>query len=182
MQTNQLDVPKTVEKIASSFGIPEFVWREEVETTSKLILLFDVWGSTDYFTPMMEKLFFGAKEYLSDVEVYYFHNTFYGEVWLDENGNQAIPIDVFLQKDPKSKIIIVGDAWMADYELLYDQIEDLEKIRKSFEYSVWINPILAKDYDKWDRSGTIGNIGSIFPMYDLSLSGIEKAIRSLMLE
>lgn len=199
--TGRLDAPATVRSIADHAGLPELVWQEESEKKPHVVLMFDVGGSTDDFRPIMEKLFAAAKDYLDDVEVFYFHNAPYGEVWPQKDGNWGkhfLPMGDILKKDQDSRVIIVGDAWMAENELWdsgdgYDEttgkqkhfpsgMESLEDIRKTFDHVVWINPILEQDHDEMDNSGTIADIKKVFDMYDLSLGGIERAVRKLMEE
>jgi uncharacterized protein with von Willebrand factor type A (vWA) domain len=90
------------------------------------------------------------------------------------------------------RVIIVGDASMAPYELmrvggvidweLYNDkpgIDWLKRLRKHFEYSVWLNPI-TRDYWNWmEGSYTIKTIASVFPMHELTIDGLEQAIKSL---
>jgi uncharacterized protein with von Willebrand factor type A (vWA) domain len=158
--------------------------------------MFDVGGSTDEFRPIMEKLFAAAKDYLDDVEVYYFHNAIYGEVWPQKDGDYPrhfIPLREILKKDQDSRVIIVGDAWMAEHELYDDHtdedgnyspsgIDSFEQLRRAFAHVVWINPIRGVEHDRWDNSGTIAEIKKIFPMHDLTLRGLENAVRELMEE
>ncbi len=197
VSTNKLDVKETVNKIAQNAGIPKFVWKEEQERKPKVILMFDVGGSTDEFRPIMEKLFLAAKDCLEDVEIYYFHNAIYGEVWPQKDGvygKHFIPLKEILKKDSDSRVIIIGDAWMAEEELweynkdysektkrnyLMSGIDSFKEIKKNFNYVVWINPIPELEHDEWDESGTISDIKKIFKMYDLTLSGIEKAVKEL---
>jgi len=194
--TGKLDAHATVKSIAEHAGIPELVWREEAEKKPKLVLMFDVGGSTDEFRPIMEKLFAAAKDYLDDVEVYYFHNAIYGEIWPQKDGNYGrhfIPLQEILKKEQDSRVIIVGDAWMAEYELyqnptdeqgnqLPSGIDSFKQLRRTFDHVVWINPIREAEHNELDNSGTIAEIKNIFPMYELTLRGLENAVRELMEE
>lgn len=192
--TGKLDTHATVRSIAEHAGIPELVWREETEKKPTVILMFDVGGSTDEFRPIMEKLFAAAKDYLDDVEVYYFHNAIYGNVWPQKDGNYGIhfiPLQEILKKEPDSRIIIVGDAWMAENELYDDYtdengrhfpsgVDSFEQLRRTFDHVAWINPIREANHDGWDDSGTIAEIKKVFSMHDMTLRGLENAVRELM--
>ncbi len=194
--TGKLDAYATVKSIAENASIPKLVWQEEAEKKPKVVLMFDVGGSTDEFRPIMEKLFAAAKDYLDDVEVYYFHNAIYGDVWPQKDGNYGtrfIPLQEILKKEQDSRVIIVGDAWMAENELFDDYtdengrhfpsgIDSFEQLRITFDHVVWINPIREADHDKWDNSGTIAKIKKTFPMHDMTLRGLENAVRELMEE
>ena len=194
--TGKLDARATVKSIAEHAGIPELVWREETEKKPKVVLMFDVGGSTNEFRPIMEKLFAAAKDYLDDVEVYYFHNAIYGDVWPQKDGNYGthfVPLQEILKKEQDSRVIVVGDAWMAENELFDDYtdengrhfpsgIDSFEQLRRTFDHVVWINPIREADHDERDNSGTIAEIKKVFPMHDMTLRGLENAVRELMEE
>jgi len=185
VQTDRLNVLGTIEGVSRNAGFPELVFIEELEEKAGLILLFDVGGTTDKFRPMMEKIFAGAINFLPKVQVYYFHNAIYGQVWPQKDGEYGkhfIPLQTILKKDPNHKIIIVGDAWMADFELPLETCQDFKRLRDRFPSTVWINPIPEREHDAWDNSGTIAEIKSIFPMYDLTLNGIEAAVQHLIEE
>lgn len=185
--TQKLDVGRTVDKIAKNAGAPELVWKEEIEEKPRILILFDVGGSTDRFRPIMEKLFAASVDIL-DAKVFYFHNAPYHDVWPQKDGNWGkhyIPIEDLIRKNPDAKLIIVGDAWMADYELWGNNSGDepydsLKKFHNAYSSAVWINPILEKYRDEMDESGTISDIASLFPMYELTLRGLEKATQELM--
>jgi uncharacterized protein with von Willebrand factor type A (vWA) domain len=55
--------------------------------------------------------------------------------------------------------------------------ERLTFIAKTFPHSVWINPVLA---DQWAYTRTIIHIREIFPMFELTLDGLEKAVGTMM--
>ena len=56
-------------------------------------------------------------------------------------------------------------------------IERLRFIAKTFPHSVWINPKLAEE---WPYTRTIQHIREIFPMFELTLDGLEKAVGYMM--
>ena len=196
--TGRLDADATVRRIAQQAGIPELVWEEELESKPRVIMMFDVGGSTDEFRPIMEKLFGAAREVLDGLKVYYFHNAIYDEVWpeINEEGYMEtnLSLDKVLEEDSETKVIIVGDAWMAEEELGKDEeiiwegksrrsgLMSFKAIAKRFSHTVWINPIVEKDLDEWDNSGTISTLREVFSMYDLSLRGLDKAVNRLIEE
>jgi len=51
------------------------------------------------------------------------------------------------------------------------QLREAEFIAKTFPHVVWINPVLAEE---WVYTRTIGQIREIFPMFELTLDGLEK--------
>ncbi len=51
------------------------------------------------------------------------------------------------------------------------------RIREHFDRCVWLNPDPPSD---WNHTRTTKVIGEIFPMYALSLDGIQDAVTSLV--
>jgi uncharacterized protein with von Willebrand factor type A (vWA) domain len=100
--------------------------------------------------------------------------------------------DYLLQTlEPDYKTVIVGDAYMAPSELLdkngiisYYQsndtpgIEWLKRIAAHFTHTVWLNP----DYDLQQSPTTVALISKIFPMYSLTLDGLDKAVKKLVVK
>lgn len=188
--SRKLDAKKTVRQIAKSGGIPRLSWEDSIEVKPKMMILFDVGGSTDEYRGMVEELFTAAKDYIDELSIYYFHNAPYGKVWPQSDGNwpkNLIPVEHILDKDPSTNVIIIGDAWMAWEELWKcfspsetPGMDTLKLIAKTYENNVWLNPIFANEYDAWDGSGTISDLEAEFDMYDLNLDGLEKAITQLI--
>ena len=56
-------------------------------------------------------------------------------------------------------------------------IERLRSLARSFPHSVWLNPV---GQSSWNYAYTVKAIAAIFPMFALSLDGLEKAVRSLL--
>ena len=92
--------------------------------------------------------------------------------------------------DPETRFIIVGDASMAPFELLArdgsihieersgkPSYERLRFIAATFPYSIWLNPVMAVE---WPFTSTIKTVREVFPMFELSLDGLEKAVSYLM--
>ena len=55
-------------------------------------------------------------------------------------------------------------------------IERLQFLAKTFRHCAWLNPMPA---DEWDYSRTVEMIRQIFPMFELTLDGLEKAVQHL---
>jgi uncharacterized protein with von Willebrand factor type A (vWA) domain len=58
-------------------------------------------------------------------------------------------------------------------------IEWLKRIRRQFEYSVWLNPVPAHYWDWMDGAYTISAINQVFPMDELTVEGLERSISKL---
>ena len=59
-------------------------------------------------------------------------------------------------------------------------IDWLKRLYDHFKHSVWYNP---KPKEAWNSAYgrlTIGQIREIFPMYDLTLGGLEEGIKKLL--
>ena len=56
-------------------------------------------------------------------------------------------------------------------------IERLKFIADTFTHALWINPVMA---DEWSYTRTITQIREIFPMFELTLDGLEKAVTHMM--
>jgi uncharacterized protein with von Willebrand factor type A (vWA) domain len=99
-------------------------------------------------------------------------------------------VEEFSRFDPETRLIIVGDASMAPYELmatdgsihieernLVPSIDRLRFLGKNFRHTAWLNPRVEME---WHYVRTIQTIRMIFPMFELTLDGLEKAVRQLM--
>ena len=102
---------------------------------------------------------------------------------------------VFNRLDSEYKVIFVGDAAMAPSELyrkggnaiigLFNRETGMEwfmKFKKRFKKQIWLNPIEKKAWEYTYGSATIHDIGEVFPMYELTLSGLEAGIKKLLVK
>jgi uncharacterized protein with von Willebrand factor type A (vWA) domain len=84
------------------------------------------------------------------------------------------------------KLVLVGDASMAPYELLgapgYGEegkvpgVAWLMALREHFSRSVWLNPDGVGAYPH----PTVDAVGNIFPMFSLTLEGLGQAVSELV--
>jgi uncharacterized protein with von Willebrand factor type A (vWA) domain len=56
-------------------------------------------------------------------------------------------------------------------------IDRLHFLAKTFPHTAWLNPT---PFRLWSMTRTIGAIAQIFPMFELSLEGLERAVTHLM--
>ena len=56
----------------------------------------------------------------------------------------------------------------------------LERLARKFSYNVWLNPIPERIWELVYGSETIKMVQNIFPMYELTLEGLDKAVKKLM--
>jgi uncharacterized protein with von Willebrand factor type A (vWA) domain len=193
----ELDLEATIDKTCQNAGRLELVWERPRENSIKVLLLMDAGGSMATFSRLCNQLFTAVhrSSHFKDLKVFYFHNCIYD--WLYHtsacSNNDYTSTEYILQNlSPDYRVIIVGDASMAPYELmrsggvidwdLYNEkagIEWLRRLRQHFEYSVWLNPIAQKYWDWMEGSYTIKKINEVFPMEELTIDGLERAISAL---
>ena len=189
---DQLNVDATIRQTMNNGGEIELIFDRSVVDRLKVILAIDNGGwSMDPYVEVVQALFTYSRSQFKDLKTYYFHNTIYDGVWEDPARRRIVKsIDDFTRNDPETRLIIVGDASMAPYELMVGDgsiyafeksgrpsIERLKFLRDTFRHSVWLNPVAR---NAWDYTHTIKVIGSIFPMFELTLDGLEQATTYLM--
>lgn len=188
----EVDIDATITKTAENFGEIEIVFTKERKNNVKLLLLIDNGGSMEIHQDRVEMLFSIAKglNYFKEFKHYYFHNCLYDFVYEDMENESKIPTErLFKDFNAEWKVILIGDALMSPYELhnswqmiyRYEKkgktgIEWLRLLKNYFRSSVWLNPI---SYIQWQHQ-TVKAIGKIFPMFPLTVSGIEEAIKQLL--
>jgi uncharacterized protein with von Willebrand factor type A (vWA) domain len=191
----ELDLDETIDETCKNGGDIEFVFRPERRNDVRLLLLMDVGGTMDpYYKPVSRLLTALHEERgLRDFEAYYFHNCIYEYVYEDARlfRRDAVPTGDLLRRfGERWKTLIVGDASMHPHELMGIRgninprlesetrgIDWLFRIQDHFHRCVWINPDPERG---WEHSQTTRVIKSIFPMFHLSVDGIERAIAALV--
>jgi len=187
-----VNVDKTIYETMRNAGEIEIIFDRRLTDRLKVILMIDNGGwSMDPYIAVVKTLFNYARSQFKDLKIYYFHNTIYDHVWLDpQRQYKPESIDEFIRKDPETRLIFVGDASMAPYELTHTQgaiyinqrqampsMDRMKFLAKTFRHAVWLNPQAEKI---WSYTWTIGALNEIFPMFELSLDGLEKAVMHLM--
>ena len=56
------------------------------------------------------------------------------------------------------------------------------KFKKRFKKQIWLNPIPKKTWEYTYGSATIHDIGEVFPMFELTLNGLEAGIKKLLVK
>jgi len=189
---DMIDVEASIYQTMKNGGEIELVFARSVVDRLKVILLVDNGGwSMEPHVDLVQTLFSHAVSQFKDLKTYFFHNTIYDLVWEDPaRYRKPVSVDSLLGRDPESRLIIVGDASMAPYELMAadgsiyafersgrPSVDRLRLLADTFTHSVWLNPVPQR---RWDYTRTITVIRSIFPMFELSLDGLEKAVSHLM--
>ncbi len=191
---DELDLPETIDATAKNVGDLELVWRRSRKNAIKLLLLMDTGGSMDPYVKTVSQLFSAAhtSTHFKDFQYYYFHNCIYDDVYKSMQTMEKISTDHLLQTlTPDYKVIIVGDASMENSELLqkngaiYVYLRNetpglvwLQRIAKHFTHTVWLNP----DGESFWRSPSHRMVRSVFPMYPLTLEGLDNAVKKLVVK
>ena len=189
---DRVNIDKTVYETMKNAGEIEIVFDQSLKDRLKVILAIDNGGwSMDPYIDLVQTLFNYARAQFKDLKTFFFHNTIYDYLWEDPPRRfKPFPVDELVRLDPETRFIIVGDASMAPYELMATDgsiyidersrkpsYERLSFIARTFPHSIWINPKLAEE---WLDTGTIQHIQEIFPMFELTLDGLEKAVSYMM--
>lgn len=189
---DQIDVDASIYQTMKNGGEIELVFARRVVDRLKVILAIDNGGwSMEPHVDIVQTLFSYSVSQFKDVKTYYFHNTIYDLLWEDPaRFRKPVSVDSMAAIDQDTRLIIVGDASMAPYELMstdgsiyafersgQPSVERLRFLVKCFPHAVWLNPVRKRS---WEYTHTIGVIRSIFPMFELTLDGLGQAVSSLM--
>ena len=189
---DQVNIDETIYQTMKNAGEIDIVFDRDLRDRLKVILAIDNGGwSMDPYVDIVQTLFNYTRAQFKDFKTLYFHNTIYDNLWEDPpRHRKPYPIDELVRRDPETRFIILGDASMAPYELMATDgsiyieersgrasFERLQFIADTFPYSVWLNPKL--EYE-WSYTRTIEMIREIFPMFELSLDGLEEMVIHLM--
>jgi len=187
----KLDLKKTIDVTCKNAGEIELVWEEKEKKSSKVMLLMDVGGSMTPFSELVERLFSASSSQINKFKHYYFHNAFYQDLWTDMERNSSIStMDMLKSEDNDYKVIIVGDAEMAPSELTWVNgaidywyhndtpgIIWMQRFKEKFKDSIWLNPLPKRS---WEYVHSIRMVRDIFPMFELTLDGLDEGVKYLM--
>lgn len=190
-ECEKLNVEASIDATCKNAGEIELVWEDKVRKGSKVILFMDAGGSMTPYSRMVEQLFSAAAGQISRFKHFYFHNCIYQDLRTDMAGDSTVPTRDFLKAvDPDYKVIIVGDAEMAPSELTWVNgavdywyyndtpgIVWLQRIRDTFADVIWLNPLTRA---RWDVVRSVRMVRDIFPMFELTLEGLDEGVRFLI--
>ena len=190
----EFDVDRTIQDTADNGGVLKVRYKRPRENTVKVLLLMDSGGSMDYYTQLCSALFQAVSKsgHFKDLKVYYFHNCVYGRLYNSPllMSKDSVPTDWVLSNLPEDwKVIFVGDAQMAPYELMggYWGREDgpkcgmdwLRRFKNKYKNLVWLNPSQRPDWGGyWNETYDI--IAREFPMFPLTVDGLEESMKKLL--
>ncbi len=188
----EIDMDKTIAKTSRNAGFLDIEMVPNRKNNVKVLIFFDIGGSMDDHIELCSKLFSAARYEFKHLEYYYFHNCVYEAVWKnnERRWQEAIPTFEVLNKyNSDYRVIIVGDASMSPYELLYrnGSVEHnnsepgltwLERVKNKYPMMVWLNPVPENE---WRDTQTIGMLKNFTGdrMFPLTIGGITRAVKAL---
>lgn len=185
---DELDLDQTIVQTARNLGELEVVTRPPRKSNTRVILMMDVGGSMDPFAHLVSRIFTAAKKatHFRELRTYYFHNCVYGRVYQHASFRDPILLSqLFAETDRRYKLIVVGDALMAPWELMstsgwsddegIEGVVHLMRLREQYPASCWLNP---EPPSSWWQT-TVDVIRKVFPMYPLTLEGLGDAVGQL---
>jgi uncharacterized protein with von Willebrand factor type A (vWA) domain len=187
-----VNVGESIRATTKNAGEIEIIFDRSLRDRLKVILMIDNGGwSMDPYVDVVQTLFNYARSQFKDLKTFFFHNTIYDFVWEDPPRRyKPQRVADFASWDPETRLIIVGDASMAPYELMatdgsihieersgLPSIDRLNLLAQVFRHSVWLNPTPLR---LWSMTRTIGIVANIFHMSELTLEGLDDAVTYLM--
>ena len=188
----ELDLDATIEATCRNAGDLELIFEPPRKNQARVLLLMDVGGSMDPFAHMVERLLSAASalHHWRSFEALTFHNcpyeTLYKSTWTGEGEPTT---EVLKRCHDDTFLIMVGDGSMAPSELVsphgaidYWHRNDtpgivwLHRLRSRFRRSVWLNPMPRR----WWRGYTVELVGTLFPMFPLTIQGLDEASDTLV--
>jgi len=198
LPATEFDVDTTIKDTCDSGGTLKIRYKKPRQNTVKVLLLMDAGGSMDYYSHLCSSLFQAVSKtrHFKDLKVYYFHNCPYTRLYTDPvmRARDAVPTEWVLSNIPSDyKVIFVGDAQMAPYELTSSfnyYAEDgsaerrsgldwLRLLRARYPHAIWLNPSPRPEWGEyWTRTYDV--IRGIFPMFPLTVDGLEDGMKKLL--
>jgi uncharacterized protein len=189
---DQLDLNDTIDKTARNGGMLDIRMVPERHNAVKVLLCLDIGGSMDDHVRICEEMFSAARSEFKHLEYFYFHNFIYENVWKDNGRRQTEKtptLDITHKYASDYKLILVGDATMSPYEIVYPggSVEHwneepgavwLKRLLKTYPKAIWLNP---EPRARWDYTPSIKLVRDLMDdrMYPLTIAGLDDGMRSL---
>ena len=188
----ELDLDDTISSTAKNAGMLDLKLVPERHNAVKVLLLLDVGGSMDPYIKVCEELFAACRTEFKHLKHFYFHNFVYESLWTDNlrrHNERTSLYDILHTYGKDYKVIFVGDASMAPYEISspYGSVEHMnqepgaawmQRITEHFDKVAWLNPV---NENHWNYTHSIGMTQQLIDkrMYPLTLAGLGDAIAYL---
>ena len=188
----ELDLEGTIRGTARNAGWLDLKLVPRRRNAIKVLLLMDVGGTMDEHVSRVEALFSAARSEFKHLEVYYFHNCLYDWLWKSlrrKHQERVATADVLRRYTRDWRLVFVGDATMAPYEILqpggsveYANAEAgavwLQRMTHTYPRFAWLNPEPER---LWPYRQSIDLIRTLMQdrMYPVTLSGLDRAMKAL---
>ena len=188
----ELDLDDTIRSTAHNGGMLDIKMQPERKNTVKVLLFLDIGGSMDAHVKVCEELFSATRTEFKHLESFYFHNFIYESVWKDNRRrmSERMPtLDVLNKFSGDYKIVFVGDATMAPYEITHaggsvehwneeSGAEWMARFKEVYEKIVWINPT---PQETWEYSSSVALTQDLVEgnMFPLTVRGLEEGMNQL---
>ncbi len=189
---DELDIDDTIAHTARDAGLLNIRLRPERRNAVKLLVLFDIGGSMDLHVQTCQELFSACQSEFKHLEYFYFHNFIYEALWRDNQQRTrqlTSTLDILHTYGPDWKIVFVGDAAMAPYEINQPggSVEHwneeagetwMQRLTQHYRKLIWLNP-QAEEY--WPYTRSISMVQQLVQghMYPLTLNGLEAGMSYL---
>jgi len=189
----EFDLDATIDATARE-ALLDIRLRPERRNAIKVLLLLDIGGSMDDHIAVCEALFGAAKSEFKRLEHFYFHNFIYGALWRDHQlriSERIATADLLRRYNPDYKVVFVGDAAMAPYEISETggAIDDWDgsgeagsvwfrRVMTHFRKVVWLNPTPRAHWGYTQSNAMIRELVAD-RMYPLTPDGLTEATRWL---
>jgi uncharacterized protein len=188
----ELDLDDTIRSTARNAGWLDLRMVPERHNAVKVLLFLDAGGSMDDHIRACEQLFSAARVEFKHLEYFYFHNFLYERVWRDNRrrATERVATWEVLHTYPHDyKVILVGDATMSPYEIVYPggSVEHtneeagavwLQRLLMVYPSAIWVNP---RPESMWDYHESIRITRQIMGgrMFPLTLEGLDRGMKLL---
>ena len=162
----ELDVQKTLHDTCQKGGLLQIRYKNPRKNHIKVLLLMDSGGSMGPYSQLCSQLFQAASRSnrFKDLRTYFFHNCV--EEYLYTNPTLEEQYAVSTQNNQGFS----GQDW-------------LRAILQQCPYAVWLTPFqMPKDGLFGDWGQTYAIISAMFPLYPLTVQGLEQALKRLLVK
>jgi len=187
-----LDLDDTIRSTAKNAGWLDLRLVPERHNAVKVLLLLDIGGSMDGHVRTCAELFSAARSEFKHLEHYYFHNCPYEYLWKDarrRHVEKTSTMEVLHRFDQGWKLILIGDATMAPYEIADPggSVEHwnaeagevwMQRLTMTYPKAAWLNPVPER---YWPGTPSIAMVQKLMDgrMFALTLEGLDRAMRAL---
>jgi uncharacterized protein with von Willebrand factor type A (vWA) domain len=159
-------------------------------------MLFDSGGSMEPYAQLCSSLFKAVNKTsrFRDLKTFYFHNCVYQETFTTPEcsfGKTIRTDDILRNFSRDYKVIFVGDASMAPYELfsprgsirfpnLEPGAEWLRRFVDRYDKLIWLNPLPQEEWGLGYMGESIRYIAELIKMFPLTVQGLEAGLKYIM--